>query len=49
MPSGGIQLGTHEEGTVKERLEPRVFSAVFFKLSFFIYSTIIYYSPYAKH
>ena len=33
MPSGGIQLGTHEEGTVKERLEPRVFSVVFF-LSF---------------
>lgn len=49
MPSGEIQLGTHEGGNVKERLEPRVFSVGFLKLSFFIYSTIIYYSPYAKH
>jgi len=30
MPSGGIQLGTHEGGNVKKRLEPRVFSVGFF-------------------
>lgn len=48
MPSGEIRLGTHE-GEMLREIRTKGFSVGFLKLSFFIYSTIIYYSPYAKH